>query len=147
MRIKMHQWQQTRVLQKRQVTNRPHRLMKTSSNSSRNVAINILKWLHHQTNDKALTYACFCFPAISLICGFLCFPKVAFCSSIITISFMLQNPFFRLLTSPWERKAHKHYNSKFLALNSLIPEKQKISVLSDWTAKNPQHGSKQIRGI
>ena len=33
----------------------PQRPMKTSSNSSRNVAINIPKWLHRETNEKGPT--------------------------------------------------------------------------------------------
>ena len=41
---------------KRHVGKRPHRLMKTSSNSSWNVAINIPKWLHRETNEKGFTY-------------------------------------------------------------------------------------------
>ena len=46
---------------------------------------------------------------------------------------------------------NKRCKLKILALNSLIPYLSKmIFRTSDWTAastKNPQHGSKQIRGI
>ena len=47
-----------------------------------------------------------------------------------------------------EFKCIRVASSKVLALISLIPYLGKITLrASDWTAKTPQHGSKQIRGI